>query len=79
MNRVDPTFLVFNDVVKKATNNDNNTSFIPSSNADALDAFSPYTVPMQTGDALVATLAMACLHLNSTRVKDSHLMQIVFV
>jgi hypothetical protein len=81
VNRVDPTYLVFDDVVKKvkkATNNDNNTSFIPGSNADALAAFSPYTVSMQTSDALVATLAMACLRLNSTRVKDLQLMQIVF-
>ena len=61
MNRVDPTFLVFDDVVKKAMNNDNNAPSILG-NASVMDGDAMLVaVSTQTGDATVVTLATACL------------------
>ena len=64
--------------MKKARNDDDNETSSISVSPDVRDDFLPYTTSTQTGKALVATLAIACLRLNSTRVVDLQLMQIVF-
>jgi hypothetical protein len=78
VNRVDPTFLVFDDVVKKAMNNDNNAPSILG-NASVTDGDATLvSVSTQTGDAAVVTLATACLRLNCSQVKDVPLTHLLF-